>query len=266
MKTKRLRVPVAMTIAGSDSGGGAGLQADLKTFAAVGVHGTSAITCLTAQSPNEVRAIKAMSADFVIEQIETVWSAMPPKAVKTGMLYSAKIIEAVAEFFAKHRNVPLIVDPVMVATSGAVLLKPSAIKAMKEKLLPLAELITPNLDEAELLSGMKLRNVRELRDGAASLEEQFGCDVLLKGGHLSKLPKAIDVLRVKGDTHEFEAPFVRRISTHGTGCTYSASIAAYRALGLKLPDAVAMSKTHVTNTIAQSWKVGKFDVLNPFWA
>src|ERR1035437_3749469 len=163
---KRKKLPVALTIAGSDSGGGGGLQADLKTFAALGVHGTRAITCITAQNPAGGRGIQACSVEIVRRQMEAVFEELPPGAVKTGMLYSAPIIRVVVEFFRRHRKTPLVVDPVMISTSGAQLLKPAAVKALCAELLPLAALVTPNLDEAEILVGEKLTSVSDLRAAA----------------------------------------------------------------------------------------------------
>ena len=163
-------LPIALTIAGSDSGGGAGVQADLKTFTALGCHGTTAITCVTAQNPAGVFGIEAISPNLVRKQIEAVFAELPPRAVKTGMLFSTEIIHAVAQFFAQGKRPPLIVDPVMVATSGAVLLKPSAILALKNELLPLATLVTPNLDEAELLTGRKLKSLDDLLGAAEEIQ------------------------------------------------------------------------------------------------
>ena len=165
----RKQLPITLTIAGSDSGGGAGVQADLKTFAALGVHGTSAITCVTAQNPRAVTGIQAVRADLVRGQIEAVFAELRPAAVKTGMLFSADLIGVVVEFFARGARPPLIVDPVMVATSGAVLLKPAAIRVLKERLLPLATLVTPNLDEAEILVGRKLRSLDDLQKAAQEI-------------------------------------------------------------------------------------------------
>ena len=182
--SKRTPLPVALTVAGSDSGGGAGIQADLKTFATLGVHGTSAITCVTAQNPEGVRGVQACSVHIVRRQIEAVFDELPPGAVKTGMLYSAPIIHAVAEFFRRHQGLPLVVDPVMVSTSGAQLLKPAAVRVLRVELLPLATLVTPNLDEAEILVGEKLTSVTDLRAAARELYQHFGCAALVKGGHL----------------------------------------------------------------------------------
>lgn len=261
----RPRRRCALSIAGSDSGGGAGIQADLKTFAAIGVHGTSAITCLTAQNPDGVRGIQAASAKLVREQIEAVLEGLPPQAVKTGMLYSRPLIVTVTECLSHAPHLPLVVDPVMVATSGARLLLPAAIRALRETLLPRAALVTPNLDEAELLTDRRLNCVEDLRAAARWLREQFGCAALVKGGHLRDSREAVDVF-FDGQTELLlTAPFVHGVSTHGTGCTYSAAITAYMALGCALPEAVSLAKEHITQTIAQSWRVGRHDVLNPFW-
>ena len=257
--------PCALTIAGSDSGGGAGIQADLKTFASLGVHGTSAITCITAQNPRGVTGIQACTTALVRQQIEAVFAELRPAAVKTGMLYSSSLIRAVAERFAQPGAPPLVVDPVMVATSGARLLKPNAIRDLCRELLPLATLITPNLDEARLLTGEPLCSVEDLRRAARQLHTTYGCAVLLKGGHLRGLKEAVDIFY---DGHEellLSAPFIRGVSTHGTGCTYSAAITAYLARGLTLPRAVAAAKEYITQAIAKSYPVGRHTVLNSFW-
>jgi len=255
-------IPSALTIAGSDSGGGAGIQADLKTFAALGVHGASAITCITAQNPRGVTGIQAVRADMVRRQIEAVFDELPPRAVKTGMLYSTEIIRCVADFFTPRKRPPLVVDPVMVATSGAVLLKPSAIRVLKEKLLPLATLVTPNLPEAEILVGRKLTTLEDLHEAAREIHERFGCAVLAKGGHLPNTSKAMDVFHDRRGPRLLVAPFTRGVSTHGTGCTYSAAIAGFLALGHNLPRAVELAKLYITRAISQSHQVGRHSVLN----
>jgi hydroxymethylpyrimidine/phosphomethylpyrimidine kinase len=262
---RRVRLPIALTIAGSDSGGGAGIQADLKTFAALGTHGTSAITCITAQNPKGVTGIQAIRPDMVRAQIEAVFAEFPPAAVKTGMLYSTDIIRAVANFFAAGKRPTLVVDPVMVATSGALLLKPTAVKALLGGLLPLATLATPNLDEAEILVGAKLRSVEDLRAAAREIVCRFGCAALVKGGHLRGLATAVDIFNDGKTELLLEAPFVRGVSTHGTGCTYSAAIAGHLARGLRLPDAVKAAKEFVTQAIAQSNRAARHDVLNCLW-
>ena len=262
---KRPQLRVALTIAGSDSGGGAGIQADLKTFAALGVHGTSAITCITAQNPEGVRGIQACTADIVRGQIEAVFEALRPSAVKTGMLYSAPIIRVVAGFFQRRAGVPLVVDPVMVSTSGARLLKPEAVRVLCADLLPLATLVTPNLDEAEILCGGKLRSVEDLRAAARALHERFGCAALVKGGHLRGLKEAVDIFYDGRQELLLSAPFIQGVSTHGTGCTYSAAIAGHLARGCSLPRAVQAGKEFITQAIARSRQAAGHGVLNCFW-
>jgi hydroxymethylpyrimidine/phosphomethylpyrimidine kinase len=248
---------IALTIAGSDSGGGAGIQADLKTFASLGVHGTSAITCLTAQNPRGVSGIQAASSAIVRRQIEAVFAELPPAAVKTGMLYSAEIIRAVAASLGKRRRTPLVVDPVMVATSGAVLLRPSAIRVLKEELFPLATLITPNLDETNLLLGASLASVDDLRWAALELNRRFGCAALVKGGHLRTGKDAVDVFFDGRIELLLSVPFVNGVSTHGTGCTYSAAIAGHLALGESLPAATRLAKRYITRAIRNSQRTAR---------
>jgi hydroxymethylpyrimidine/phosphomethylpyrimidine kinase len=262
---KQKTIPIALTIAGSDSGGGAGIQADLKTFAALGVHGTSAITCVTAQNPKRVRAIQACRPDIVRGQIDAVTEEFPPAAVKTGMLYSAEIIRAVTEFFESNRRVPLVVDPVMISTSGSPLLKPSAIKLLKNRLLPLATIVTPNLDEANLLTGRELKSIEDLRWAARKIHHEFGCAALVKGGHLRNSREAADILFDGKDEWLLSAPFIKGVNTHGTGCTYSAAITAFLARGCALPHAVAQAKEFISQSIAQSYAIGKHSALNAFW-
>ena len=259
---KRQQRPIALTIAGSDSGGGAGIQADLKTFTALGCHGTTAITCITAQNPRAVIGIQPIRADIVRKQIEAVFAELPPRVVKTGMLFSTEIINVVADYFAKGKRPPLVVDPVMVATSGAVLLKPSAIRALKERLLPLATLVTPNLDEAQMLLGKKLRTLEDLLDAATELHATFGCAALVKGGHLKLGADAVDVLFDGKRFTVLKAQRIKGVSTHGTGCTYAAAIAAHLAGGEELERAVALGKEFITRAIATSYFAGKHPSLN----
>ena len=257
--------PVALTIAGSDSGGGAGVQADLKTFAALGVHGASAIACLTAQNPGRVLAVETCSPGILRRQIEAVFEEMPPAAVKTGMLFSADNVRVVADFFGARAARPrarLIVDPVMVSTSGAVLLKPAAVKILKEKLLPLAMLATPNVCEAEILTGLKLASVEDLRTAAREIHARFGCAALVKGGHLRGGREAVDIFFDGRTELLLSAPFIKGIRTHGTGCTCSAAIAGYLARGCSLPQAVKHAKQFITGAIAGRYRIGKHSALN----
>jgi len=261
----RKQWPVALTIAGSDSGGGAGIQADLKTFAACGVHGTSAIACLTAQNPKRVLAVEPCSPPMLRRQLAAVFAELPPRAVKTGLLFTAGNLRVVAKFFAapRHRGIPLVVDPVMVSTSGRTLLEPTALQSLLEELLPLATLVTPNLDEAERLSGQAIREPEDLRAAARAIHSRFGCAVLVKGGHLKDTREALDIFNDGNLELLLTAPRVNGILTHGTGCTYSAAICAALALGRDLPHAVAFGKQFITAAIAGSYRVGAHLALNP---
>ena len=251
--------PVALTIAGSDSGGGAGIQADLKTFAALGVHGTSAIACLTAQNPRRVRAVEPCSPGMLRQQIEAVFEELRPAATKTGMLFSADNVSVVAKFFSRPamRRHPLIVDPVLVSTSGSVLLEPRALKLLHEKLLPAATLVTPNLAEARILAGHAVASIDDMRAAAQTIRARYGCAVLVKGGHLAGVRQAADIFFDGRTELLLTAPFVKGIRTHGTGCVYSAAICAALASGNLLPRAVAIGKNFITAAIANSYRVGK---------
>lgn len=263
-------VPVALTIAGSDCSAGAGIQADLKTFAALRVYGLTAVTCIVAEIPGKVSRIEAVTARMIREQIEVLLRNFEVGAIKTGMLCSAQIISAVAKAIQDSdrifgRRVPLVVDPVMIATSGDCLVESGAIEAYKNELFPLATLITPNLDEAKLLMREKIKDLEQMEQAAETLATRFRCSILLKGGHLTG-NKAIDLLFHNGHLIKFSAPFVRGVATHGTGCTYSAAITAGLASGLSLLEAIRRSKKFVTKSIAQyfQWKRGaaEIDALN----
>ena len=250
-------VPVALTIAGSDSSAGAGIQADLKTFSALGVYGLTAVTCVVAEIPGKVSRIEQVSARMVRDQIE-VLTKFPIDAIKTGLLYSAEIISAVAKAIRgkgrlSAQRVPIVIDPVIVATSGDMLLEPAAIEAYVEELFPLASLITPNLDEAERLLGTEIRDRQAMRRAGTELEREFGTAILVKGGHL-RGRDAVDVLFIGGKVIEFSATFVRGVATHGTGCTYSAAITAGIASGLSLEEAITRAKKFVTESIAQHFR------------
>ncbi len=254
----------ALTIAGSDSGGGAGVQADLKTFAALGVHGTSVVTCLTAQNPRAVLALHPVTPVFVRRQWEAVVAELPPRAVKTGMLHSAAIIREVADLLRSRGRLGVVVDPVMVATSRARLLQPAAITTLQRRLLPLAMIATPNLDETEILTGVVVRSPEDLRHAARVLRDRYGCAALIKGGHLPGA-EAVDVFWDGEEELLLRSPRVRGVSSHGTGCTYSAAIAGYYALGCDLSQAVQLSKEYITQAIAQSGRVGRHAILEHFW-
>ena len=266
--TTRKTLPVALTIAGSDSGGGAGIQADLKTVAALGVHGASAIACLTAQNPKRVLAVEPCSPKMLRQQIEAVFEELNPAAVKTGMLFTAQNISVVAKFFSnsklKIKNSKLIVDPLLISTSGAKLLQPAALKILTDKLLPLATLVTPNLDEAETIVEQKISSPEDLRSAARKIHSRYGCAVLVKGGHLKNSSMAIDVFFDGENELLLSAPFVKGVSTHGTGCTYSAAICAAIALGYDLPHAVEIGKNFITAAIADSYRLGKHFALGNF--
>ena len=245
---------VALTIAGSDSGGGAGIQADLKTFAAHGLHGASAITAVTAQNSVAVADFLVLPPGFVVAQIEAVASDMVVAAAKTGMLANSEIVEAVAGALHRLRIPHLVVDPVMVAKSGDALLDPSAREAYLEYLFPLAEVLTPNLPEAGAFLGRPVRTLDEMRDAARELQMKGPRVVVVKGGHLSG--DAVDVFFDGERLVEIEAPRIDTRNTHGTGCTLSAAIAARLALGEEPLQAVRGAKAYLTEAIRGSYSVG----------
>jgi hydroxymethylpyrimidine/phosphomethylpyrimidine kinase len=239
------RVAVALTIAGSDSSGGAGIQADLKTFAAFGVYGASAITALTAQNTTGVQAVHPVPPDFVARQIASVLDDLDVGAVKTGMLANAAIIGSVVGALSARSGMPVVVDPVMVATSGDVLLEATAIAAMREQLFPRAHLITPNLPEAaKLLDEPLARTEREVEGQLARLGRLGARAVLLKGGH-GEGPEAVDFLLADEEVRRLASPRIETRNTHGTGCTLSAAITALLAEGVGLVEAVARGKAYV---------------------
>jgi hydroxymethylpyrimidine/phosphomethylpyrimidine kinase len=244
--------PVALTIAGSDSGGEAGIQADLKTFAALKVHGASAITCVTAQNRRAVTCLEPCSPAMVRAQLEAVADEFPLAAAKTGMLYSAAIVHEVAAFFRRARRVPLVVDPVIISTSGRRLLQSDGVKALQSELLPLAALVTPNVAEAEVLTGSKITTIDHLRGAAQRIRQLFGCAALVKGGHLLGTEEAVDFLCSDEGEWLLSAPRVRGLALHGTGCTYSAAITAWLARGRSLAKSVELGKNHITRTIYET--------------
>ena len=236
---------LALTVAGSDSSGGAGIQADLLTFAAFGVRGASVVTALTAQNTRGVRAIVPVAPEFVVQQLDAILDDVAVAAAKTGMLHRAAVIEAVAERL-RERPVPhLVVDPVMVATTGAVLLEPEAVARLRARLLPLATLVTPNLHEAEVLTGRAVSDPGEMRAAARALVEMGARAALVTGGHLAGA-EALDMLYDGRGFREFRAPRIATRHTHGTGCALSAAVTAGLALGQPLDEAIAAAKRHVT--------------------
>ena len=248
-------VPVALSIAGSDSSAGAGIQADLKTFSALGVYGLTAVTCVVAEIPRKVSRIEQVSARMVRDQIEVLVKNFQIGAIKTGLLCSAEIVSAVAKAIRgieslRGRRIPLVIDPVMIASSGDRLLEAAAIDAYMDQLFPLATLITPNLDEAALLIGTEIKDREQMEKATKALASKYRAAILLKGGHL-RGDNAIDLLFHKNKLTEFSARFVRGVATHGTGCTYSAAIAAGLACGLVLEKAIGQSKKFVTKSIAE---------------
>jgi hydroxymethylpyrimidine/phosphomethylpyrimidine kinase len=255
----------ALTIAGSDSGGGAGIQADLKTFAALEVYGTSAITAVTAQNTVGVREVLALPASIVTAQIDAIASDIPPDAVKTGMLANAVIVEAVAEAVARWRFPHLVVDPVMVAKSGDRLIDEDAVGALVKRLLPLASVVTPNRLEAEALVGRAVTSMSDARDAARRLCAMGAQGVVVKGGHFEG-PEVIDLLYDGTRFHEVRLPRHETRNTHGTGCTFAAALAAHLALGLPLADAVARTAAYVNGAIRHGLSIGAgHGPLDHFW-
>ncbi|MCC7367220.1 MAG: bifunctional hydroxymethylpyrimidine kinase/phosphomethylpyrimidine kinase [Chloroflexi bacterium] len=248
------RVRTALTIAGSDSGGGAGIQADLKTFSALGVFGASAITAITAQNTLGVTAVFELPTDLIAAQIDAVVSDIGADAVKTGMLSSSEIIRVVAAKVREHRLATLVVDPVMVATSGDRLLREDAVTALRTELLPLATVATPNLPEAGVLLGREITTVEEMRQAAREIVGLGARSVLVKGGHLAG--DAVDVLYDGAAFLELPAPRIDTTSTHGTGCTLASAIAALLARGESLEGAIRGAKAYVTSAIERAFPVG----------
>lgn len=246
---------MALTIAGSDSGGGAGIQADLKTFAAMGVHGTSAITSITAQNTKEVRAIHDVPPEIVVAQIDAVADDIGVDAAKTGMLSNSEIIRAIAKAIDRH-GFPLVVDPVMIAKSGAPLLRPEAMDAMIKEMVPRATVITPNKHEAEKLTGIKISSIKDLREAARIIVEELGARAAVaKGGHLEG-ESSVDILYYKGKFVELKAPRIAKNTTHGTGCAFSAAIAAGLAKGRDVEEAVRVAKEFITIAIDYGLEIG----------
>ncbi|MGF1497455.1 MAG: bifunctional hydroxymethylpyrimidine kinase/phosphomethylpyrimidine kinase [Elainellaceae cyanobacterium] len=248
--------PVALTIAGSDSGGGAGIQADLRTFAFHRVHGTSAITCITAQNTQGVNRVDALPPEAVTAQIEAVVSDIGVQAAKTGMLLNSDIITAVADWIAAHPLPGLVVDPVMVSRTGAQLIADEAIAALKAQLMPLAVLLTPNRYEAQILSGQSIQSLEEMQAAAQRIFDLGTGAVLVKGGGMAGELRGVDVFYDGDRLETLRQETVSTQDTHGTGCTLSAAIAANLALGHDLLTAVRQGKAYVTTALRHSLRIG----------
>lgn len=245
----------ALTIAGSDSGGGAGIQADIKTMTMHGVYAMSAITALTAQNTTGVSGIMEVTPEFLKKQIDAIFTDIRPDAVKIGMVSSGKLIAVIAEKMKAYQAVNLVVDPVMIATSGAKLADDTAIAYLQKELLPIADVITPNIPEIEILSGIHVCNEEDMLHAAKQLYEEYGCAVLCKGGH--SICDANDLLYADGSYHWFYGKRIDNPNTHGTGCTLSSAIASNLAKGYALPDAVKGAKEYISGALSAMLDLGK---------
>ncbi len=255
---------VVLTIAGSDSGGGAGIQADLKTFSALGVYGTSVITAITAQNLDGVTAIQGIAPEVVKAQLVAVLNGFPVKGAKTGMLYSSEIIDAVAEIYSQYVTIPLVIDPVFAATSGSKLIQDSAIAALEARLFPLASVITPNMPEAEFLTGVNIETVVDLKAAAEKLYRKYRVPILAKGGHLTN--GAHDVLVDSKGMKIYSRETITGVNNHGSGCVFSSAIAAEMAKGLALREAIESAKEYLYNALKNSHRLkGTVRVIDHFW-
>jgi hydroxymethylpyrimidine/phosphomethylpyrimidine kinase len=256
----------ALTIAGSDSGGGAGIQADLKTFQELDVFGMSALTAVTAQNTLGVHGVYPLTAEAVIKQMEAIGEDMGVDALKTGMLFNAEIIEAVSEKIKQYGWTNLVVDPVMIAKGGASLLQNEAVAALKEHLLPLAMVVTPNIPEAEVITGMTIKSMEDKREAARKLVELGAKNVVLKGGHDEDKDEAIDVLYDGKEFTYFKSKRVLTKNTHGTGCTFSAALTAELAKGKSIKDALTTAKTFIQAAIEDDLEIGQGHGPTNHWA
>jgi hydroxymethylpyrimidine/phosphomethylpyrimidine kinase len=250
-----MNIPRVLIIAGSDSGGGAGIQADLKTVSALGVFGMTAITALTAQNTTGVYGVLEIEPKFVVKQIEACVSDIGCDAVKTGMLASTTIIDAVADAISRHKLAPLVADPVMIAKSGAPLLRPDAIAALRAKLLPLAAVVTPNLHEAAALTGHDIKTLAQMKEAARAIRDLGPENVVVKGGHLENI--AADILYDGHEFTEFRAEPIDTKNTHGTGCIFASAIAANLAKRNTVRESVSAAKNFITAAIRAGLAIGK---------
>ena len=251
----RENMRTALSIAGSDSSGGAGIQADMKTMSAHGVYAMTAITALTAQNTTGVTGIFEVTPEFLSDQLDAVFTDIFPDAVKIGMVSSAALIRVIAQKLTAYQARHIVVDPVMVATSGSKLIQDEAIDTLKHELLPLAELVTPNIPEAEILSGMEIRCPQDMEQAARAISETYHCAVLLKGGH--DLNDANDLLYKDAASTWFHGKRIDNPNTHGTGCTLSSAIASNLACGMDLEDAVRSAKAYISGALAAMLNLGK---------
>ena len=245
----------ALSIAGSDCSGGAGIQADLKTMTMNGVFAMSAVTALTAQNTTGVSGIMEVTPEFLSLQVDAVFEDIRPDAVKVGMVSSVGLIETIGERLRFYRAENIVVDPVMVATSGAQLISPDAIESLKKELLPMATVLTPNIPEAEILSGMKIADEDDMLAAARTISESYGCAVLCKGGH--RVNDANDLLYADGNARWFHGRRIDNPNTHGTGCTLSSAIAANLAKGYDLPTSVERAKAYISGALADMLDLGR---------
>ena len=245
----------ALTIAGSDCSGGAGIQADIKTMMANGVYAMSAVTSLTAQNTLGVKSIFDVTAEFLSDQLDAIFTDIFPDAVKIGMLSSPNLAEVIAEKLIFYKAKNIVLDPVMVATSGATLTKTETVGIMLKKLLPIATVVTPNIPEAEILSQMPIKSKKDMEKSTKAIYSLCGCNVLLKGGH--RINDANDLLYTGGEFRWFSRSRIDNPNTHGTGCTFSSAIASNLAKGMSLSDAISGAKEYISTTIAYGLDLGK---------
>ena len=249
-----MKMKTALTIAGSDSSGGAGIQADIKTMTMHGVYAMSAITALTAQNTTGVRAIRESTPEFLAQQIDAVFEDIRPDAVKIGMVASSELIRVIANRLRYYHATNIVVDPVMVATSGSALMKNDALQTLTNELLPLAAVVTPNIPEAQVLSGLTIESRADMETAAKMIGDSHGCAVLLKGGH--SISDANDLLYADGEMEWFEGKRIDNPNTHGTGCTLSSAIASNLAKGLPLPESVRRAKDYISGALSAMLDLG----------
>ena len=250
-----MKMKTALTIAGSDCSGGAGIQADIKTMTMNGVYAMSAITALTAQNTTGVRKIQESTPEFLEQQIDAVFEDIFPDAVKIGMVSSSEIVCVIADRLKYHKAKNIVVDPVMVATSGSSLMKTDAVKTLIDVLLPIATLVTPNVPEAEVLSGFSIENKENMQAAAKTISDKYSCDVLLKGGH--SINDANDLLYANGEFKWFYGKRIDNPNTHGTGCTLSSAIAANLAKGFNVSNSVRKAKEYISDALAAGLDLGQ---------